>query len=333
MTVSEQAQARKTNAVSDHAPPTWSALLVRVVLFVGLLLVLDRVVGTVLRELHGRLRTGQSIGEINRALDVDADVLILGSSRAKHGFDDRALSEQLGVNVFNAGSRGLGLWYARALSALFDRQRPPRLVVFEVAYFEGERERIRQLAPFYGRSDVFDRILVEHDWRSRVKLLSQSYRFNGLVFSIAQNLARPRLAGWGFEPKRGVMSSATGSEPPAVASKGQVETWLEDTARRFVDETRARGSDVVFVECPTWKRRLPADALAAYERVAAAAGVPFLRFDLETAPYLAEPTYFVDTTHLNENGAGVLSRLVGEELQRRGLIERLKPKSERRAER
>ena len=88
----------------------------------------------------------------------------------------------------------------------------------------------------------------------------------------------------------------------------------------LVEEARAAGTEVVFVEAPSLNDPLPRQALDVYESVAAQQQVPFLRFTPERVPELGEPNLYYDRGHLNAAGASVLSRLFAEALRAEHLI-------------
>src|SRR5215213_10610304 len=81
-------------------------------------IVCDRVAGIVLNRLQERITTGDMVGHINNGMRAKADILILGTSRAKHGYDDRLLSELLQQRVFNAAAGGEALLYAKGMYGL-----------------------------------------------------------------------------------------------------------------------------------------------------------------------------------------------------------------------
>lgn len=284
----------------------------RLCLFVACSLVLDMAFGQALKVAHSRVVTGQVAGGVNAAIAARADVLIVGPSTALHHYDDGMLEHMLGTSVWNAGAEGRGLLYGRGLLSLVAAIHPPKVVVFDVSYFENEREASRALAPFYGRNATVDRILTL-DWRERIKLLSRTYRFNGMALSIVSNWGRPaRLHG--FEPVGGALT-----ERPAAAPRGDkgFGGWFAEEIRGFVGDARAAGSAVVFVESPSLSPLNP-EVLEAYAKIGHETGVPFVRIELAAVPEFADIRLFRDAIHLNAEGAAKFTAIVGTQLQRLG---------------
>ena len=59
----------------------------------------------------------------------------------------------------------------RGLLALIMQQHAPKLVIVDMTYADAQRSNAYAFAPYYGRSPVVDALLVEGDWRERVKLV------------------------------------------------------------------------------------------------------------------------------------------------------------------
>src|SRR3954471_18389217 len=74
--------------------------------FILLVVALDAGIGLALDGLYRRTLTGERGGLTNQALSKDADVLVLGSSRAQYHFMPSVLHRRLGVRAFNAGLKG-----------------------------------------------------------------------------------------------------------------------------------------------------------------------------------------------------------------------------------
>jgi hypothetical protein len=297
-----------------NVPTTWAALRRKLAIFVLALSLADLAAGSLLRWIHPRVHTGQVVGYPNAALHAGADVLIFGPSTAVHHYDDQLLTELLGVRVFNAGSDGRGLPYARGLLAMIGQIHPPKLVVVDICYFGDEWATARILAPFYGRNPTVDQILVNGDWRNWVKLHSLSYRFNGAPLAMLVNLDRP-YPKWGFEGLGGSLlpNSPLDDAPRDAPGLG---SWFEVEIERLVQTARAQGARVLFVESPVWGRRLAPEVIEQYRRVSEREHVPFFRATVTDRAELDHAELFRDARHLNRTGARVFSGLLAPELAR-----------------
>ena len=273
----------------------------------------DFVAGHVLARLYATVGSGQLAGMVNSTVAARADVLVLGASTARHHVDDRELTRRLGARVFNTGLDGRGIVFSRGLLALAHRAHPPKLVVLDVSYSDRDRTSARLLAPFYGRDPVVDEVLG-WSWREKFKLLSLTYRFNGLVIPIFTNLNSPPVVS-GYEALVGALPDTTLPRGPARSSDG-FGPWYGQQLRKLVKEARAGGARIMFVESPTWGGTVAQVALDEYARVARELDVPYARLTPDREPQLAHARLYYDRVHLNREGAVVFTGLLEPILRR-----------------
>jgi hypothetical protein len=315
-------RAVPTSLPEQDIPHGWSSLAVRLVLFLVLVVALDQGLGSILGHIHPRVVTGDMIGNENAAIQARADILILGSSHAKHHYDDALLTEKFGIRVRNAGSGGSGVAYARAMLSLISAVHRPRMVVLETSWFANELERIHSLDSFYGRTPVVDEMLLADGWRSRARLSIRSYRYSGLVFPMLKNFRRPQTSPWGFLPLDGEVAPDMdlGGNPNAG---DQPEPWFEDILVKLIEETRQLGARMVVVRSPHLVDHFPPGVPAIYERLTAKYRIPYIQVMAEQEPAFARRENYRDQTHLNAKGAKVFTaiiagRLMPEVLQLKG---------------
>ena len=299
--------------MTRHPILDWRRLATRLGIFAAVIVLLDLAIGQGLAALLPLVHAGEQIGVLNNAIEAEADVVILGSSHAMHSYDDEALTRVLGVRVRNAGLNGRGVLFARGLLALISQRHAPKLVVLDVAFADRDRSNAYVFAPYYGRSPIVDALLVEGDWRERVKLTSRSFRMNGVAFAILGNLFAKRPE-WGFDPiDRTLEASARVGDTPELPL-AQPKPFVEENLMALVEEARRSGAQVVFTESPGFGYPRPADVRALYERVAARAGVPYIRITSDDLPGFG-PALFADPSHLNRAGAKLFTAAIGARLR------------------
>jgi len=201
--------------------------------------------------------------------------------------------------------------FARALLALICATHPPKLVVLDVSFSYHERDRLYGLAPFYGRSARVDRLLVDGDWRRRVKLASRTFRMNGVALAIPANLFGQHRP-WGFEPLRGRLGENQAGDPNG-RPPAHLDAEVERSLFALVDEARECGAMLVFAESPTYGAYRPADVREMYARVSEAEGVARIELDPEALARLG-PAQFSDPGHLNREGAAIVTAALGAKL-------------------
>ncbi len=300
-------------------------------MFLLCLLALDRAVGWTLSHLYKRTLTGEGCGLINLALQRDSDVLVLGSSRAKHHIVPAILSARLGASVFNAGVNGQEFLYAVMLLDLWKREhRAPAAIILNVdpGSFSRVEDEIRKTSVFsayYDQNERVQEIISMRGQYERLKYLSYSYRFNGKVLPILKNLGkRPNDTFDGYAPLLGPSDLSWWS--PAQANPLESQGDLFDVKLRYLDEIvqwcQRNGTRLFLVHSPYWRSN-PVAMRAWRGRMstlmASYPGVEFIDISEETYPevFSARPELFRDGAHLNGSGARVFSELLADELARR----------------
>lgn len=309
----------------------------RVVVFALLAVVLDWGIGGMLEVLYRRTFTGERGGLTNFALAKDADVLVLGSSRAQYQVMPSVLQQKLSLTAFNAGLKGHDFLYSVLLFDLWKQAHAaPRAALLQVD-IESLLERGRELegaqllAPYLDDSPLVREVLYSADPFKRYEYWSRTYRFNGKAFSIARNLfTQPDLTADGFIPALGTLNPAT--DPVAVNALDQDRTAMEQaqlpfsaTKLRYLRDLAAYGGEhgmrLVLFHTPLYGQDPGAhDAWAGRIRsLAADLSIDFIDICEATHPqvFRNKPALYNDANHLNSHGAVIYTNLLADELKAR----------------
>jgi hypothetical protein len=315
----------------------------RILLYFALLsasfLLLDRAVALVLsKALFPSVLSGEAGGDINYLLEKkrDADLLVLGSSRARHHLDPALLTSNVARRPFNAGANGVGdLTYASVVLDLALREGlRPRAVIPQADAWEfargadtGAQARMRRarslsaLYPFLGRSPVLERAVREQaGFRERtLLLLLRSYRFNGKVLNLLAHRLRPAGTRDGYEALEGRLARAAvpavprerpgigPGSPPVSAANRALKEIAEACARQDIR--------LVVLIAPYLEERASAESRRLLRATLAKAGANrVVDFGHLPAP-LENPALWRDPAHLNGEGAALLSKMLADSLR------------------
>jgi hypothetical protein len=296
-----------------------------IALFALLLIALDRLVGSVFRSLYFRTSSGEGGGLINRALTKNPEILILGSSRAKHHFDPEIISKALSLSAYNAGINGQDFLYA---AMLLDVRRqsnpPPKIILFHIdrrsfGENDDERTKAKVFSYYLERSPVVRDTLIE-TFTDRLKYLSLSYRANNKVLPILSNLkSRPESEN-GFVALKGQMKVPIADDRQTPSPWGLKLKFLDEIVRNC----RASGTKLFFVSSPrffvddierkehqAWLTQI-ADILKKYP------DIEFIELDSFNRPEIFQHAeLYRDSDHLNAKGAEIFSLALADELKQR----------------
>lgn len=261
--------------------------------------------------------------------NIDADVLVMGSSRAFVHFNPAILDTVLHTNSYNLGMNG------RAADSQILRYKvfrhcgnpKPKLIVYEVSH------GTMQKSNGYERSQFVPYLHDPFIWR-----LCHSQE----EFTIADCL----LPGWRFlgRPKlmHTIFSSAAqrGDDNPVYKGfrsydrkwdgrafrKQKHVSYNKDTAiirqfRDFLDDCRRDSIQVVLVTSPFYiggtKKMSDSTGLRImFEQIANDYGLPFLDYTYDTIS--CDTAYFYNTMHLNRTGANLFSQKVARDIDSLG---------------
>lgn len=140
------------------------------------------------------------------------DVLILGPSSANHHYDCKIISERLHLSAYNAGRDGQNIIYAAMVLASNLERHKPKMVILDMSnvMMDGSwNDHLASMYCYYGIEKSVDEIIDSiSDWKERLKLISNLYRYNNTLPWIIQSyFSSIRDDNHGYRPLNGGDSS------------------------------------------------------------------------------------------------------------------------------
>jgi hypothetical protein len=309
----------------------------RAALFVALAIALDFLLGAVLKQLDRRTMSGDRGGLLNYALTKDAQILGLGSSRAEFHIMPSVLSRRLSMTSYNAGSKGQDFYYAMMVYDLWKRRHPaPRAIVLVVDIesltdCETEIPAAQIVASYIDESDVTREILYSGGPFKRYEYLSQTYRYNGKLLSMAKHLLTQhdpnydgfRVAPGALDPKveTGVLNALDQSASQMQMAQRPFSPQKLRYLRQLAEESRARNTQLFLLHTPLYRQDDAAHELWMKNLRRVTQPLPNVQIiDLCTAShpevFAGKPALYRNLNHLNERGAEVLTEMLADELEK-----------------
>jgi len=307
----------------------------QIIVFVLLAVLLDRGLGSVLARIDRQSFTGDKGGLLNYALEQEPQILVLGSSRAQYHIMPSVLTKELGLTAYNAGLKGEDFLYAVMLYDLWKRDHPPPKILVLTIEIESlipretEVNTAQIVAPYLDESPLVREILYSGSPFKRFEYLSSTYRFNGVLLSLAKHAFRRPPPGYdGFPVTSGALDPA--SETGVLNALDQDRTAAEMAHVPFspqklrylhalAEETARDGTRFFLVHTPVFRQDEAAHRVWVNKLQAALAemsGVQFVDLCTTTHPELfTRPELFLNLNHLNPAGAEILTALLAEEIK------------------
>ncbi len=309
----------------------------RALLAAILIISIDQGLGLVLGKLYARTQEGDFGGCINLTLEQRNDVVVFGSSRAKHHYIPDVLEKSTGRSFFNAGIDAQNLLCHYGIAQLVLGEYTPKAFVLDLnpedlrdAGGTASLDKLSVLLPYYKRDNsALNTLLLERSKFERVRLLSAAYPYNSMLMPLLKYTLKPDSAGTiksrGFLPYYGsdvleIVRIEEMNAPPEATTVPAIDPFQVNTLRNFV--ASAREKNVTFIVClgPLWEKKGQdlADHTAlldAYLALLEELEVPVVRVDSSTSDLFLNPKLYKDRIHVNKEGATAFSEVLGEQLR------------------
>jgi hypothetical protein len=150
---------------------------------------LDLAIGSLINLLYFRQKSGMLYRTTYAMEKTTADVIIIGSSAARHNYDPQLFQRALNMPCFNAGMDGNSIFYNYAVLKCMLKRYSPKVVICDFGATEfrkdpGDYDQLSVLLPYYKTHPEIRAIVDLKSPYEKVKMLSRIYPFNSLFASI-----------------------------------------------------------------------------------------------------------------------------------------------------
>ena len=261
---------------------------------------------------------------------LDADLVIMGSSRAWVQYDPAILDSILQINTFNMGIDGSGLNRQIIRYEVFDhyQAKKPKYIVLNVDYFSATNWTIgyerEQFFPYMW--DPYMRKVISKvepmSWGERYIPVYRYTTYKGLYNVVHE---KP----WDAKTYKGYMGHDKTWNPEAYNEISSFHFKADERVmamfEQFLEERKQEGISIIFCYAPiyigaTEKVENLEEFFAYYKDYAVRYDIPILDYTYHELSM--DTTYFYNATHLNRQGAELFSTLLARDLDSLNLIKR-----------
>ena len=303
--------------------------IVRILLFLAIMFVIDRLVGSVLNYASSHPNGGMTYRRNYISDYSKEDVLIFGSSRAHYHYNPQIIADSLGLSCFNCGEDAMGIILYYAWWKLISQRYHPNFIIYEVTpQYDIRKTRnntyLWRLRRYYDREGIGD-IFNQVDPLERWKMLCWMYRYNSTFTELAADIVHPlKLEGdKGFVGVNRNLKKQDGKGKPLFYGM----TIQEDSLKlnMFEKMIQERGStQLVFTVSPSFYG-VNDTVYTPIKELCQKYDIPFLNYS-NSPKYLKKEQYFFDSYHLNSEGANVFTCELVEDIRTIMNKERKEPK-------
>lgn len=274
------------------------------VLFIAVSFMADRLLGVVLHKAF----TKSDCIENYVYQKCDADIVVLGSSRAIHHYVPSIISDSLGLTCYNLGANGKNIYFQYANLNLLLTHHTPKIVIYDCfsvdvskADFKYDFGSLSDYYPIYGENKVVDSLINMQgtQYISRI-ICSHIYRYNSRF--LEHLIEHSDISQCGYEPLSGVYEKELAVHRENITTdKSKIGTM-----QKLIDLCRSHKIQVVFAVSPRYALNETDGPMTQKYKIVCDLcqknNVPFLYYELDIT-YLKDRSLFRDLGHLNDKGA------------------------------
>lgn len=249
---------------------------------------------------------------------VDADVVVIGSSKASHHYVPQMLEDSLDMTVYNCGQDGCFFLYQNCIINMILDRYTPKMILWDIqpGSFVGEDhsneyQNIRYLSPYYPANTWAESYINSESPKMRYRMMSRMFAFN----SKALNYVFP-LVTHSSATENGYIPLATeGYLYPEMSKQAEMEGEVNRVYLDLLNETMKRcgENDVELRVCisPEFSQKSALTVAAEEEigKVAMSNDVSFTNAHSDEC-FMQDSTLFKDTSHLNDKGARTFTGII-----------------------
>lgn len=303
--------------------------IIRIILFLLIIILTDRVFGHILRKLYFNQSAGQNYALTYSLSQCKADILVIGNSRAQHHYDSNIISQALKMSCYNAGQDGgHSIILSYALIKVITERYSPKIIILEfsptgITHYTGDYDRLSILLPYYHDYPEIHSLIQLRGPFEKIKLISAIYPFNSNIINIIgfnTKAATLRQAFDGFVPLKEVMNeNMLKSDPPVINQtpvdiKSAVDPNMISSLENIIQICKDRNITLFIINSPVFHRvneilnpdpEITKITLDIIHRN----NVNYLDFSNDPA-FAGHIELFADKAHLNETGAKMFSHML-----------------------
>ncbi len=281
--------------------------LIKISLFFIIVVVVDVIWGIACQYMNDHSKGGGVKSRYYVCKESNDDVLVFGSSRAKHHYVPCIIEDSLGLTCYNAGEDGNGIILCYGFLKMITRRYSPKLIIYDVSEFDiykdDNMKYLDLMKPYYYEPGI-DSIFWSVRPKTKFMMLSNLYRYNTTCLRVFGNYIRPM----NNYPKGYCALNKTMDYEPDIQQdeKQEIDTLKIQYFEKFIRLAQSNGIMLLCCVSPSYKAPIDEGKFNPVKHLCKQYDVPFLYYGAE--PEITNNRdLFQDRVHLNDKGARLFS--------------------------
>jgi len=306
------------NQLKNKKDSHLATFLLKVLSFLIILFILDFSIGSLLKSLYSKQKSGLLYRGTYSLDSTKADILIFGASRANHHYIPKIFEKRMHLSCYNTGRDGEIIFYNYAVLKTVLNRYSPKVAILDFSRQEflvdqNDYDRLSALFPYYKSHKDIRPIVELKSPYEKYKLMSKIYPYNSLLFTIL-------IGTTNFNESRDYIEDENGYVPlPDVSNrKLYVDTVCKsylldsnkiDIFKEFVNDCVQSKVKLYIILSPVFIEYTCPDASVKIAKEYAK------KFNIPVISYLNDSLFFhnylfADEAHLNDSGAQIFTNQV-----------------------
>lgn len=277
--------------------------LIKIALFFVAVAVVDILFGIACKYMNDHSKGGGIKSRYYVCKESTEDVLIFGSSRAKHHYVPDVVEDSLGMTCYNTGEDGNGIIFSYGILKMITQRYSPKLIIYDVTWFDMDKDDnmkyLDLLKPYYYELGI-DSIFWSVNSQTKFMMTSSLYRYNTTCLRIFGNYLHP-MTNYpkGYSALNRTMEYEPSINDDIVAEYDSLKLYYFN---EFVKLAQRNNIPLLCCVSPYYKAPIGDDRYMPIKKICQLNDVPWLYFGSDSI-ISNNKMFFQDRRHLNDEGA------------------------------
>ena len=273
-----------------------------------IMIIIDQLYGYTLDYMHSNSKSGSNKEMYDLCMNDKYDIIILGSSRARHHYIPQIIEDSLSMSCYNGGLDGNGIILMSGITELILQRYNPKLIIYDIEnafdineYLPDNKclRYIKPLKPFF-RNDSIGNLIKTISDDEYIYIHSGLYRYNSIFISVFKDflINNKQPTKKGYSPLYGCMKKDV--KVKDADGKVVVDSLKYNSFTKFVDRISEKKILLIVVASPKYKKDF-ADLIPLVE-YCKKKNIPFVDY-YNHDYFMANNSLFKEPMHLNDDGA------------------------------
>lgn len=287
--------------------------IIKIIMFFIAIAVLDFLFGSVCRYMNSHAKGGGVKSRYYVCKESNEDLLVFGSSRAKHHYVPDIIEDSLGLSCYNTGEDGNGIIYCYGVLKMITKRYIPKVIIYDVSVFDVRKDdntKYLDLLKAYYDEPGIDTIFWTVEPKTRLMMHSNLYRYNTQCLRMIGNY----LHSMGNYPKGYAALHRIMDYEPEIKSNCSKEILDTDEIKiryfeQFVKFARSNGIELICCVSPYYYTNAHTTYCEPIIKLCNDYNVPFYNLG-KNSQFSHNKQLFQDQSHLNDIGAHLYTEFV-----------------------